>query len=55
MMRKRDIITLVILGLIFTLILAVILLTRDRESEIRKKTEFNELTLVDDETIFMSV
>ena len=54
-MNKRDIVTLVILGIIFAFIFVIILLIGNNEEDIKNKSEYNELTLVSSESIFLSV
>lgn len=53
-MKKRDIVTIIVLGIIFLIIFLILCINKNREEE-KDKTEFNELTVVTDETIFFSV
>lgn len=54
-MDKRDIKTLIVLGIIFGLIVLIFVFTKDDTAEIKKKSEFYDLTLVENEDIFFSV
>lgn len=54
-MDKRDKITIAILLFIFLIIFVIIYFFRSNEEEIIKETEFNELTLVDDDSILLSL
>lgn len=54
-MKKRDTTTLIILAVIFLFIFAIIMLVNNNEDKTKLKTEYNELTLVTDEPIFISV
>ena len=54
-MKKRDLITLGILAVIFLIIFIVIFLTRNKEEEVIENTEYNNLTLLTDESMFLSI
>lgn len=54
-MNKRDIVTLSILAGIFVFILLIVLLNWNKEEDIKNKTEFNELVILNDESVFLSV
>jgi len=53
-MKKRDYVTLVVIGIIF-LIITIIILIDSKSGNNENKTEYNELTLLKDEVIFLSV
>lgn len=53
-MKKRDVVTLVIIGIIFLIIFIISMISR-HNNDIKSKTEFNELTLLNDENMFWSV
>lgn len=54
-MKRRDIITLAILAIIFGIIFLLMFITKGNEEDVKGNTEFNELTLLTDESIFLSV
>lgn len=54
-MKKRDIITLVILALIFGFIFLIMLITKNNDEDISYKNEFNDLSLLTEEAMFLSV
>lgn len=54
-MKKRDIVTLVILGSIFIIIFLIVIISGRNYENIKEQTEFNELTLLKDESTFMSI
>lgn len=54
-MKKRDTITLIILAVIFLFVFAVIILLNNNTDKTALKTEYNEITLVKDEPVFLSV
>lgn len=54
-MDKRDIKTLVVLGIIFGLIILIFVFTRDDTASIKKKSEFYDFTMVLNEDTFFSV
>lgn len=54
-MKKKDIITIIVLLVIFGIIFLIALISKDNENEIKRKTEYNELTLLTNEDIFLSV
>ena len=54
-MSKKDLITIVILLIISAFIALLIFIIKDEEVEIKKETEFNKLTLLTDETTFLSI
>lgn len=54
-MKKKDIITIIVLLVIFGIIFLIASINKDDEVEINKKTEYHEITLVTDEDIFLSV
>jgi len=54
-MKKRDVITLAILLLIFGVIFIVMYINKEEEDDPSSKTEFNKLTLLTDESVFLSV
>lgn len=53
-MKKRDIITFIVLGVIFLIIFLILYINKNNKQE-EAKTEFKELTVVTDETMFLSV
>jgi len=53
-MKKRDIITLMILGIIFFFILVIILINNNNEKN-KNKTEYSDLTLLTNESVFLSI
>ena len=54
-MSKKDLITIGILLIISAFVALLIFLMKDEEAEIKKETEFNKLTLLTDETTFLSI
>ena len=54
-MKKRDVTTLIILGAIFLFIFIIIMLFTNKEEKIKEKTEYNKLTLVTEESTFLSI
>lgn len=54
-MKKRDTITLIILGTIFLTIFLIVIINARNSDKLKDKTEFNELTLLTDESTFMSI
>ena len=52
-MNKRNIVTLIILGVVFVIVFLVIFLTGGNKNKV--KSEFENLTLVNDESTFLSV
>lgn len=54
-MKKRDVTTLIILGAIFLFIFIIIMLFTYKDEKIKEKTEYSKLTLVNDESTFISI
>ena len=54
-MKKRDVITLLILGSIFVFIFVIVLIIENNSKDKNIKSEYEELTLLTDEQIFISV
>ena len=54
-MKKRDIVTLIVLGIIFIFIFVIIMINNSNEEEKKEKTEFNNLSLLENESIFLTV
>ena len=54
-MKKRDIITLIVLTIIFLLIFAIVMLNNNQGEDKKNKTEYDKLSLVTDESVFLSV
>lgn len=55
-MKKRDIITLLILGIIFAILFIFMLINKEeKEEEGIQNSEFSKLTIVSDENIFISI
>lgn len=54
-MKKRDVITLVVLAIIFVVIFIVMYINKENDEDIDVKNEFNKLTLLTDESTFLSV
>lgn len=54
-MKKRDTVTLIVLGSIFIIIFLIVIINARNSEKIKEQTEFNELTLLSDESTFMSI
>jgi len=54
-MKKKDLVTLGVLGVVFLIIFVVMYIVKGNEKDVKEKTEFNDLTLLNDETIFLSI
>ena len=54
-MKKRDIITLAILAIIFIIVFAILYIKKENKDETVTKNEYAQLSLLIDESIFLSV